>query len=396
MKKKDFILFLVASAILGISQSIDSSVFNNFLNDTFHITVLQRSLLEIPRELPGFLVVFVSGILLFLGDVRIAFVANILAAVGMMGMGFLSSSYGNMIIWLTLYSMGTHLFMPVSSSIGMNLSDGKNMGKKLGVINGVNTAAFLVTSLSTWVIFRHVKVNYRIALLVGAVAFLGSALMLFFMTPHREAKKSKRLIIRKEYSLFYFLSILFGARKQIFITFGPWVLIKIFNQGVSTFAILGFVIAGIGIFFKPLIGHLIDKLGERFILMAEAVALVIVCTGYGLSKSFMNSIGRGDWAIYIIFACFIMDQLLVAVGMARATYLKKIALASEDVSPTLSMGISMDHAVSMFVPFLGAYIWNAFGYEYVFLGGACIAIANFFLASRVNTEKFKAQASIEA
>jgi hypothetical protein len=142
MKKNDFILFMLASAVLGISQSIDSSVFNNFLNDTFHIAVTQRALLEIPREFPGFMVVFVSGILLFLGDARIAAVANILAAVGMMGLGLLSSSYGIMIICLTVYSMGQHLFMPVSNSIVMNLSNKSNMGKRLGQINGLNTAVF--------------------------------------------------------------------------------------------------------------------------------------------------------------------------------------------------------------------------------------------------------------
>ena len=75
-KNKQLILFLIASAFLGITQSIDSSVFNNFLNDTFHLTVAQRTILEIPRELPGFLVVFVSGLLMFLGDIRIAMVAK--------------------------------------------------------------------------------------------------------------------------------------------------------------------------------------------------------------------------------------------------------------------------------------------------------------------------------
>jgi hypothetical protein len=127
---------MLASAVLGISQSIDLSVFNNFLNDTFHIAVVQRALLEITREFPGFMVVFVSGILLFLGDARIA-------AEGMMGLGLLSSSYGIMIMCLTIYSMGQHLFMPVSNSIVMNLSDKSNMGKRLEQINGLNTAVFL-------------------------------------------------------------------------------------------------------------------------------------------------------------------------------------------------------------------------------------------------------------
>jgi MFS family permease len=384
MRKNDFILFMLASAVLGISQSIDSSVFNNFLNDTFHIAVTQRALLEIPREFPGFMVVFVSGILLFLGDARIAAIANILAALGMMGLGLLSSSYGIMILCLTVYSMGQHLFMPVSNSIVMNLSNKSNMGKRLGQINGLNTAVFLVTSLVTALIFKNVKVNYKAAFVVGAFAFLVSSILIMFMTPHRENKKTKRLIIKKEYTLFYILSILYGARKQIFITFGPWVLIKEFGQGVSTFALLGFFIAGIGIFFKPALGYLIDKFGERYVLAGEAATLILICLGYAFSRDFFVSIGKESMSLYFICGCYIIDQLLSAVGMARSTYLKKIAVVPEDVSPTLSMGISIDHMVSMTIPFLGGYLWTVLGYKYVFIGGAAIALINLFATSRIN------------
>jgi MFS family permease len=387
MKKRDFILFLMSSAVIGVSMSIDNAVFNNFLNDTFHVSVMQRTLLEIPREFPGFMVVFVSGLLLFLGDVRIAAIANIFAAVGMMGMGYLSGSYATMLSWLTIYSMGQHLYMPVSSNIGMNLSDSQNMGKRLGQINAANTAVFLLTSLSTAYIFKHIKVNYKGAFVIGGAAYLISAVLIMMMTPHKEKKKSKKLIIRKEYTLFYILSIVYGARKQIFITFGPWVLIKVFEQGVTTFAMLGFIIAGTGIIFKPMLGHLIDKFGEKVILRGEAAVLIFICLGYGFSKRFMEGIGKAEWALIIVCGCFVVDQLLVAAGMARSTYLKKIALSPEDVSPTLSMGISMDHVVSMIIPFTGAFIWNSIGYEFVFLGGACIALLNLFLTSKINIKQ---------
>lgn len=376
LKKRDLMLFLAASACLGISQSIDSSVFNNFLNDTFNITVPQRTLLEFPRELPGFLVVFVSGILLALGDVRIASVANILAAVGMMSLGYLSKSFGVMMIWMTIYSMGQHLYMPVSNSIGMNLADKNNMGKVLGQINAFNTAAFLLTSIIMVVMFRFVKISYPVAYTIGAVAFLGSALLIFRMTPHKTKATGKRLFLKKRYSLFYWLSIVNGARKQIFITFGPWVLIKVFHQGVTTFATLSFIIASIGIFFKPLVGTLIDKKGEKFILAAEAIFLAVVCIGYAMAGHLGLNV---ETALVITAACYVVDQLLTAAGMARSTYLKKIAEVPEDVSTTLSMGISLDHMVSMVVPWLGGLVWTAFGYEMVFVLGAGIAFLNLVL-----------------
>jgi predicted MFS family arabinose efflux permease len=376
LKKRDLILFLAASACLGISQSIDSSVFNNFLNDTFSITVTQRTILEFPREMPGFLVVFVSGMLLALGDVRIASIANIMAAIGMMGLGYLSKSFGVMMIWMTIYSMGQHLYMPVSNSIGMNLADKNSMGKVLGQINGSNTAAFLVTSIITALLFRLVKINYSAAYTIGAIAFLASSILIFRMVPHKAKANGKRLFLKRKYSLFYWMSIVNGARKQVFITFGPWVLIKVFHQGVTTFAMLGFIIAGIGIFFKPLVGTLIDKKGEKFILAAEAVFLAIVCVGYAMAGHLGLNV---ETALIITAGCYVVDQLLTAAGMARSTYMRKIAEVPEDVSPTLSMGISLDHMVSMVVPWLGGLIWTAFGYEMVFVLGAGVAVLNFIL-----------------
>lgn len=381
--KRDFVLFLLASAAIGITQSIDTSFFNNFLNDNYQLTISQRTFLEIPREFPGFAVVFVTGLLFAFGDVRTAAVANLLGGLGALGLAFWSPEYLPMIGWLTIYSMGQHLFMPMSNSIGMNLASDGQMGRRLGQINSVNTAVFLATSLATAFLFRYIKIDYHLAFSLSAGAFFLSAVLILMMKPHTGKRIGKRFVLRKEYKVFYGLSILYGARKQIFITFGPWVLIKVFGQGVATFAILSFIIAGLGIVFKPFIGYLIDNVGERFVLAGEAVSLIFVCLGYAFTQGLLETMGLGKIALYIICALFVVDQMLASVSMARATYVKKIALNTEDVSPTLSMGITLDHIVSMFVPFLGGFIWTVFGYEYVFVVGACIAALNLLLTTRM-------------
>ncbi|MDO0825594.1 MFS transporter [Desulfosporosinus nitroreducens] len=381
--KRDFVLFLMASAVIGITQSIDTSFFNNFLNDNYQLTISQRTFLEIPREFPGFAVVFVTGLLFAFGDVRTAAVANLLGGLGALGLAFWSPEYLPMIGWLTLYSMGQHLFMPMSNSIGMNLATDGQMGRRLGQINSVNTAVFLATSLATAFLFRFIKIDYHLALSISAGAFFLSAILILLMKPHSGKRVGKRFVLRKEYKVFYGLSILYGARKQIFITFGPWVLIKVFDQGVATFAVLSFLIAGLGIVFKPFIGYLIDNAGERFVLAGEAVSLIFICLGYAFTQGIFENLGMDKIALYTICGLFVLDQMLASVSMARATYVKKIALSPEDVSPTLSMGISIDHIVSMFVPFLGGFIWTIFGYEYVFVIGAAIAALNLFLTTKM-------------
>lgn len=383
IKERDFVLFLFASAAIGITQSIDTSFFNNFLNDCYHLTIGQRTFLEIPREFPGFAVVFITGLLFAFGDIQTAAVANLLGGLGALGLAFWSPEYLPMIGWLTVYSMGQHLFMPMSNSIGMSLASEHQIGKRLGQINSVNTTAFLITSIFTALLFRFIKIDYRFAFSFSAIAFFMSAVFVLQMTPHSGKRIGKRFILRKEYKIFYGLSILFGARKQIFLTFGPWVLIKIFGQGVGTFAILSFLIAGLGIFSKPLIGHLIDTIGERYVLAGESTILILICLGYAFSKGALEHIGLGRFTLYVVCGLFVLDQVLSSAIMARSTYLRKIALNTEDVSPTLSMGITLDHMVSMFLPWLGGFIWTAFGYEYVFIGGAIVAALIMLLATRI-------------
>jgi predicted MFS family arabinose efflux permease len=199
------------------------------------------------------------------------------------------------------------------------------------------------------------------------------------MTPNKPTAAKDKFVLRKEYKLFYWLSILYGTRKQIFLTFAPWVLVKIFAQKTQTVALLLTIAGIIGILFKPLLGRAIDRLGERKILAGEAVILVFVCIGYGFSKFIFKT----DIAIIIIFACYITDNLLMSVGMARATYLKKIAIKEEEISQTLTMGVTIDHVFSISIAIASALIWKFAGFQYVFLLGGVIAAVNFFSALKI-------------
>ncbi|MHB9155495.1 MAG: MFS transporter, partial [Endomicrobiales bacterium] len=140
------------------------------------------------------------------------------------------------------------------------------------------------------------------------------------------------------------------------------------------------------IFFKPWLGRAIDRYGEKAVLAGEAVALVFVCLGYGLSKSLF---GPGA-ALVIASCCYVADQLLMSAGMARATYLKKIAVTPQEVTSTLTAGVSLDHVFSITIALCGGLIWKAAGYEYIFLMGALIALANLFFALQVSTPPSKA------
>lgn len=384
--KRDFIFFLLAGVFLGIGQSVDGSTLNNFLKEKFDMLILQRSALELPRELPGFLVFIIIGFLYSLGDVRIAAAANLFAAGGMFLLGVIPPEYSIVVMCMFIYSAGQHVYMPLSNSIAMEFAEDGQLGRKLGQVSAANTASLVISSAILWALFRFVKVSFTTTFTIGAIAFLAASVMMMMMKPGKPRIGGKRFIFKKEYKLFYWLSVLYGVRKQIFITFGPWVLVDVFKQKVTTMTILFFIISALGIAFKPFIGYLIDKVGEKFILCAEAAVLFVVCFGY----SFADAILPLNGAIILICACYIIDQMLSAASMARATYLKKIAVNPDDVSPTLSLGISIDHIMSMSLPIIGGLVWygsGSHGYRYVFLAGAVIAAINFFSARHIRIKQ---------
>jgi hypothetical protein len=382
--ERDYRLFLVSGIFLGIAQSVDSSTLANYLKEHFGMLIMQRTALEFPRELPGLLVVLMIGALsVFGGDVRISVAANLIAAAGMFTLGILPPVYAYIVPVIFVYSMGQHIFMPLSGSIGMGFARPGETGKVLGKLSSVSNIAVVLSSAALWTLFRFLHINFLAAFSIGAGAFILSAAFLALIRPVHTLRAQKRYLFRKEYGLYYWLCMLYGARKQIFLTFGPWVLVEVFKQSVATMTLLFFIVAIIGIFVKPWVGHLIDRVGERFVLSAEAFLFFFTCLGY----VFAESLFRPALAIFCIYICYIADFTLDSVGMARITYMKKIALAPEEISPSLSLGTSLDHIVTIFLPILGGLAWTrggVRGYRYVFLGGAVIALANFISARMIH------------
>jgi predicted MFS family arabinose efflux permease len=372
-------LFGLASLVLGASYSMMDATFNNFLNDRFALSGFERSFLEFPRELPGFLVVFVSAALWMLCSRRLGAASMVLGVAGALLIGFVSPSYWVMVAWLFIYSLGQHLFMPIASTIGMELAEEGKVGARLGQLNAIRNLAAIGGSFLVFLGFRYLNFSFQTVFVIVAVGLAAAGVLMFSMRPETNRRRTAFLTLHREYKLYYALAVLSGSRKQIFITFAPWVLVTIFKQPTQLLATLLTIGGVIGILFQPLLGRMIDKLGERFVLASEAVLLIFVCAGYGFARQILP---EGS-AFLLVCACYLLDNMLMSVGMARSTFMRKIAMQPDDIQPALTAGVTIDHIFSISVALLGGWIWNQFGFQYVFLMGAVIAVINFFVALRV-------------
>jgi predicted MFS family arabinose efflux permease len=377
-------LFALASLAMGLAYSVYDSTFNNFLNASFNMSGGERSFLEMPRELPGILVVATSALFWFLCSRRLGALSLALGALGTLLIGFGSSTYAIMVVWLFIYSVGQHTMMPLASSIGMELASAGKVGQRLGQLNALRNLAAILGSFVVFVGFQYLGFSFQHTFVITAVMLAVGAVLMFMMKPTKEPQRPKTILkLYKEYRLYYILSVLYGSRKQLFITFAPWVLVTIFHKDTELMASLLMAGGVIGILFQPLLGWMIDHFGERVVLSAEAVLLVVVCAGYGFARSMFVE----DTAFIIVVACYLLDQMLMSVSMARATFMKKIALEPAHIQTALQAGITIDHVFSISVALLGGLVWNFFGYQYVFLMGALIALTNLFFALQVKVPK---------
>jgi MFS family permease len=390
--KKEIIVYLFILALTALGLGLSDGVFSNYFKDAYNVNAFQRGLIEFPRELPGVLCIVVVSILSYLGDIRIAIIAQLLSTIGLIFLGFLTPPFAVMLIFLFINSMGMHLFFPLSDSLGMSLIKGEDVGKRMGQFKGVSTAFSMIASVIVFLGFRFeifsltspVKAVFIISAAVFAVVFILFLYMnRLIKTPIKENRKLK-LIFRKEYKYYYVLAIMNGVQKQIMAVYGPWVLIDLLSKKADTLAILGIIGSFIGIFFIPAIGRWLDRYGIKKLLYADALSFIGVYIAYGIlaagfSTGFLATAGI---PVMLIFGLVILDRMSMQMGMIRIIYLRSIAVKESDITPTLSLGISMDHIVSIICAFLGGVVWSKLGPQYIFFFAAGLSVINLIVAKK--------------
>jgi predicted MFS family arabinose efflux permease len=84
--------------------------------------------------------------------------------------------------------------------------------------------------------------------------------------------------------------------------------------------------------------------------------------------------------VIIAFGLKMLDFMTIQFGLVRSVYMRKIAVADEDITPTLSLGLSLDHILSILSAVLCGWLWRELGPQYVFVFAALLAVANMIVA----------------
>ena len=384
--KDQKVIFLFITFLGATASGIFFSSLNNFLVDVYDMGAYQRGILESIRELPGMLLFVFLASVSTVKEGRILFVASLITALGLLGVASLSPSVIRVTIWLFVWSVGAHIVMTIRESFSVALSEPGSRGRLFGMVRSLRSLGTIVGTICIWIGMDRLGFGYEKLYWIAALIMSFSAVVAIFIKERgHTGVRRKRFVFNRKYTLFYLLAILFGIRKQIFLVFGPWVLIRIFHQDAPDMARLVLASSTVGLFIKPYLGRLIDLLGERTVLMGDSVILLLICTCYGLAEKTLPQ----PLVLPSLFACFIVDDCLFSLRSAHVTYLSKIVESADELTASISTSYSIEHLVSMMAPIAAGFIWVRFGYPWVFFVSAIVAGLMFLTSSRLPRQAIK-------
>jgi len=369
-RRPEVLLLLMASAV-PLSFATWQTLLDNFAIHRAAFTGAEIGMLQSLREVPGFLAFAVVFVLLVMREQSIAFVSLALLGIGTALTGWFPTVLG-LYCTTVLMSLGFHYYETMQISLSLQWIDKRRAPETLGRLIAAGSVASIVTFGLVWVAFELLDLEYRWVYMIGGGITAGIALLGFLAFPRfpEKVQQHKHIVLRKRYWLYYALTFMSGARRQIFIVFAGFLLVQRFDYDVATITLLFLINATINIWMAPRIGRLIGRIGERPALVFEYAGLIGVFTAYALVENGIVAAG-----LYII------DHLFFALAIAIKTYFQKIADPA-DIAATAGVGFTINHIAAVLLPALFGLLWLV-SPALVFLCGAAMAGVSLLLSLNV-------------
>jgi MFS family permease len=313
--------------------------------------------------------------------------------------GLLIAGTGKIIVvfLMVVYSSGEHIIMPVRSTISLDLAKRNKGGVSLGITAGLghggNIAGFIIVAVVFYILSRlgfqkrDIR-QYKIIFGMAAALMIAATGIAAALQETKLKAQRRRFYFRKKFFKYYMLEVFYGSRKQIFMTFAPYVLILNYGANTSIISLLLAISAFFTTIASPLIGKLIDKVGYKIIMVTDTLILIIVCFFYGFSHHLFPQ----RIAFYVVCVNYILDAIISVASMASNVYVQDIASSQEEITATLSTGISVNHVISIFIALMGGLVWKLVGIEVLFSISAFLGLCNTLYAATIKKPKIEEDA----
>lgn len=380
---KAFFLSLILSAI---GFGLYKGVLDNYLAEIVGMGELDRGVTEFFRELPGLILILILALFYRFSAEKMYRMGMIIMFIGMGMQALISPSKFLVIMAIFIYSTGEHIQLGMKNTLSLEYSTSGHGGQALGYQSAVYQIGNLVGYLAVIAAFVLVSGGklFKPTFIVAAV-FMGLAMFASFRLIGNSGtdESKRRFYFRKKFKKYYMLEVFYGARKQVFFTFGPYVLILFYGADAAVISLL-FAISAVACFIlSPLVGKLIDRVGYKPVMIGDTIILVVVCFFYG----FAHHIFPMHVAFIVCCVNYVLDSVISLASMASNVYVQDISESKEEMRATISTGISVNHMITVLIALLGGLIWKVLGIETLFILSAILGLCNSAYASTIKTRK---------
>ena len=362
-----FLMVLTISSTIGLQAW--TTLFNNFAVEQVGLTGNQVGVIQSVREIPGFLTLLAVFFMLIIKEHRLSALSILFLGVGL-GITGIFPSYAGLMTTTLIMSFGFHYYETTNQSLTLQYFDTQTSPWVFGKLRSIAAASSIAIGIFIYVVAGLLDFSKTYLIIGGIITataiwgFIGNPTDINIVPQH------KKMIFRWRYWLFYFLTFMAGARRQIFMAFAVFLLVEKFHYTVQEVTILFVVNNLVNYFLSPFIGNCIIRFGERKVLSLEYASLIVIFLAYAVVDS--------GWAVALLY---ILDHIFFNFAIAIRTYFQKVA-DPKDIAPSMAVGFTINHIAAVFIPALGGALWMV-DYRIPFVVGAFLSLISLIAVQKI-------------
>jgi len=373
-----YLVVLTISSTAGLQTW--TTLFNNFAVDVAGLQGNHVGMIQSIREIPGFLALLAVYVMLVIREHRLSAISILILGAGLAATGFFPTFAGIAITTL-ISSFGFHYYETTNMSLTLQYFKKDESPWVFGKLTSLAAATSIGIGLLIWGMTSFLDFT-QVYLVVGVLIAIAGLWALLTRDPSdiNIIPQRKQMVLRKKYWLFYFLTFMAGARRQIFIAFSVLLLVQKFQYTVQEVTILFIINNTINYFLSPLVGKSIIRFGERKVLSLEYLSVIFLFTAYATTDSKL-----------LVAFIYILDQIFFTFAIAIRTYFQKVG-DPQDIAPSMAMGFTINHLAAVFLPAIGGMLW-VIDYRIPFFAGAAMGVVSLLAVQKIRTGKLEAESS---
>ena len=365
-----FGFLVLASVAMPLGFAAWQALLNNFAIEMANFTGEEMGYLQSLREVPGFLAFTAVFVILVLREQTFAVLSVAMFGIGVALTGFLPSEYGLYFTALVM-SIGFHYFETIRQSLSLQWLTKEEAPQKLGRLIAIGSLVSLIGFASIYVLLELFELAYHwIYLGAGGAAIIIAIALAQYPSFVSKTPQRKMLVLRQRYWLYYSLTAMSGARRQIFVVFAGFLMVEKFGYSAANIAALFLINHVFNYLFAERIGAWIGRIGERHALTLEYAGLMLVFTAYAFVEN-----------AYVAAGLYVADHLFFALAIAIKTYFQKIADPG-DIASTAGVSFTINHIAAVIIPAVLGLVWLT-SPSVVFLVGTAFAAVSLVLSQNI-------------